>query len=78
MRPYGRATPHQIIYATYLNCYWTYVRCKLTDYKSVPSQQNWQVIVRTYYYIINGNLNVYIGGWVAQNKLTGTSTLRAR
>ena len=58
MRPYGRATPHQIIYATYLNCYWTYVRCKLTDYKSVPSQQNWQVIVRTYYYIINGNLNV--------------------
>ena len=47
MRPYGRATPHQIIYyATYLNCYWTYVRSKLTHYKSLPSQQNWQVIVR--------------------------------
>ena len=43
---------------TCYNWYWTNVRYKLTHYKSVPSQQNWQVIVRTYYYIINGNLNV--------------------
>ena len=43
---------------TYLNWYWTYVRYKLTHYKSLPSKQNRQVIVRTYYYIINGNLNV--------------------